>query len=69
MNQSPASKAPTLVMTAIVRTVCNCVHNNKPVMDSKIKPPAIVSDNNTQNALTPMDMCRRVNVPIGVASI
>ena len=58
-----------LVITAIVRTVCNCVHSNKPVIDSKIMQPAIVSDSKTQNTLTPTAACSRITVPIGVASI
>ncbi len=44
MNQTPASKAPAQVVTAMVRTVCNWVHNNKPVIDSRISAPAMVSD-------------------------
>ena len=69
INQSAVNKPPTLVSTATVRIVCNCVHNSKPVSDSKIKLPAMVSDSSTQNALTPTDIWRRVSAPIGVASI
>lgn len=44
------------------------VHSDSPVSDSKMLLPAMVSDSNTQKALTPVDVCRRVKVPSGLAS-
>src|SRR4051794_33532770 len=69
MDQMLASNAPTLVITAIVDILCNCIRSNKSVIViyNRIKLLQIVSNNNIQNAPILTDMSNRVSVAIGVA--
>ena len=63
-----SSGAPSSTDANAMRPGRIWVHRIVPESDSSIKLAAMVSINNTQNASTPVDMCRRVIVPITVAS-